>query len=91
MIRNEKKQINQIVLGIFLFFVLIYVGGTIKECIDGMRPMSYAVIIIGSTLGIYKPDSCLCSVGKSSLIEGGIIYGIQHRRKSQNIRRSLLW
>ncbi|MDI9218154.1 methyl-accepting chemotaxis protein [Clostridium tertium] len=50
---DEKKKINKIILGIFFFFVIVYIAGTFKEYIAGMRTVGYFVLVIVITLGTY--------------------------------------
>ena len=50
---DEKKKINKIILGIFFFFVIVYIAGTFKEYIAGMRTVGYFVLVIVITSGTY--------------------------------------
>lgn len=53
MMYDEKKKINKIILGVFFFFVIVYVGGTFKEYVSGARTGAYLLQVIFITITTY--------------------------------------
>jgi len=50
---DDKKKINKIILGVFLFLLIVYIGGTFKAYISGIRTVGYLVQVIFITLFTY--------------------------------------